>query len=95
MTDLYASPQDPSFFVHHGQVDRVWTIWQNLDIENRRNALSGTTTYANIPPSDNATLDTLLDMGPLAPQIRVRDVMSTVGVNGSGLWGPGLCYYYE
>jgi hypothetical protein len=26
--DVYASAGDPVFFLHHGMVDRLWTVWQ-------------------------------------------------------------------
>jgi hypothetical protein len=26
--DFYTSPGDPAFWLLHGQIDRVWTIWQ-------------------------------------------------------------------
>ena len=25
--DLFTSPADPAFWVHHGQMDRLWTTW--------------------------------------------------------------------
>jgi tyrosinase len=25
--DFYVSPGDPAFYLHHGQIDRLWTIW--------------------------------------------------------------------
>jgi tyrosinase len=25
--DFYVSPGDPAFYLHHGQVDRLWTIY--------------------------------------------------------------------
>ena len=25
--DLFTSPGDPAFWVHHGQMDRMWTYW--------------------------------------------------------------------
>lgn len=25
--DLFTSPGDPAFYLHHGQVDRLWTLW--------------------------------------------------------------------
>lgn len=25
--DLFTSPGDPAFFLHHAQVDRLWTLW--------------------------------------------------------------------
>lgn len=30
MLDVYGSPGDPVFWLHHAMVDRVWTIWQHL-----------------------------------------------------------------
>lgn len=47
LSDLFASPGDPAFHFHHAQVDRMWTIWQNLDIEQRQNQLQGSTTWFN------------------------------------------------
>lgn len=29
--DAYSSASDPGFWLHHAMVDRLWTIWQNLD----------------------------------------------------------------
>jgi len=47
MTDPFASPGDPVFYLHHAQIDRVWTIWQNLDAKNRTNQVFGTGTAFN------------------------------------------------
>ncbi|KAL5325795.1 hypothetical protein ACEPPN_006928 [Leptodophora sp. 'Broadleaf-Isolate-01'] len=33
--DFYVSPAEPVFWLHHGQVDRHWWIWQNQDPANR------------------------------------------------------------
>jgi tyrosinase len=38
MSNLFSGPNDPMFFVHHGQVDRVWAIWQGLDPMHRQYA---------------------------------------------------------
>jgi tyrosinase len=32
----------------------------------------------NAPPSANGTLDDIIDLGVLAPQIKIRDAMSTI-----------------
>ncbi|EEH20362.2 hypothetical protein PABG_02621 [Paracoccidioides brasiliensis Pb03] len=85
-TDFYSSPQEPAFFLHHGQIDRLWSIWQWLDIKERRDAMWGTLTFANIPPSRNGTLNDIIDLGPLAPPLTMSEVMSTVD-------GP-FCYFY-
>lgn len=45
--DAYASPGDPAFFLHHAMIDRVWSIWQNLDPDNRNKQVFGTSTAFN------------------------------------------------
>jgi len=34
--DFYFSPLEPGFYLHHGNIDRMHFIWQNLDWENRQ-----------------------------------------------------------
>ncbi|KAJ5502237.1 Tyrosinase [Penicillium fimorum] len=85
--DVFVSPGDPAFWLHHGMIDRTWWIWQNLDLHKRLNAISGTATFLNGPPSANTTLDTLLDLGYAGGEtVAMRDLMSTVS-------GP-FCYIY-
>ncbi|KAN0084716.1 hypothetical protein V8E54_001183 [Elaphomyces granulatus] len=85
--DFYVSPGDPAFFLHHGMIDKVWWMWQNLDRDNRLNAISGTGTFLNDPPSANTTLDTVIDLGYVAgTPTPMRDLMSTTD-------GP-FCYVY-
>lgn len=87
--DLFTSPGDPVFYLHHGMIDRVWWIWQTLDVQKRTGAegISGTGTFMNQPPSPNTTLDTTIDLGYAAGSpIKMRDLMSTTA-------GP-FCYIY-
>ncbi|KAJ5290822.1 Di-copper centre-containing protein [Penicillium angulare] len=85
--DVYVSPGDPAFWLHHGMIDRVWWIWQNLDLERRQNAISGTGTFLNEPPSGNTTLDTIVDVGYANGRpIAMKELMSTTA-------GP-FCYVY-
>ncbi|KAH8601176.1 tyrosinase [Bisporella sp. PMI_857] len=84
--DFFASPGDPAFFLHHAQIDRTWWIWQNQDLAKRQNAVSGTITLNNYPPSRNGTLDDWLEMGILGTGNTIKSVMSTT-------LGP-LCYIY-
>lgn len=86
-TDFLASPGDPAFYLHHSQVDRVWTQWQAKDPANRQYAISGTNTCLNTPPSSNTTLSDTLSWDLLGPDLKVRDLMA-VGTD----W---LCYRYE
>ncbi|KAH7364797.1 hypothetical protein BKA65DRAFT_492035, partial [Rhexocercosporidium sp. MPI-PUGE-AT-0058] len=89
--DAFVSPGDPAFYLHHGMIDRVWWLWQNQDPANRLNAISGTGTLMNMPPSANTTLDTIVDVGYAGNEgygpIAMRDLMSTVD-------GP-FCYTYD
>jgi tyrosinase len=85
--DVFVSPGDPAFWHHHGMIDRVWWIWQNLDLPNRQDAISGTGTFLNEPPSANTTLDTVVNLGYAAAKpTAMRDLMSTTA-------GP-FCYVY-
>lgn len=87
--DLFTSPGDPVFYLHHGMIDRVWWMWQMLDWKTRTGAggISGTGTMLNMPPSANATLETVIDLGYAAgPAVRMGDLMSTTD-------GP-MCYIY-
>ncbi|KAI9744548.1 MAG: hypothetical protein M1818_002077 [Claussenomyces sp. TS43310] len=84
--DLFSSPGDPAFYLHHGQIDRTWWIWQNQDMENRKSAIGGTITINNSPPSRNGTLDDMIDMVVNAPPIKISELLSTTE-------GP-FCYIY-
>lgn len=78
---------DPAFYLHHGQIDRLWTLWQALDPVKRQYALSGTNTLLNSPPSENTTLDHIINAGYAGgTNITMHDVMSTTK-------GP-FCYIY-
>ncbi|KAL8730721.1 MAG: hypothetical protein Q9181_004572, partial [Wetmoreana brouardii] len=84
--DPYASAGDPMLFLHHAQVDRLWTIWQALNPSVGTKQIYGTETAFNSPPSPNVTLTMDLDFGILAPKQKVGTVLSSVD-------GP-FCYAY-
>ncbi|KAJ5540198.1 hypothetical protein N7513_008530 [Penicillium frequentans] len=87
--DADASAGDPAFYHHHGMVDRVWWIWQNMDLKNREYAISGTSTFMDRPKSANVTLDYLIDVGYANGNrgpVAIKDLMSTTA-------GP-FCYVY-
>lgn len=87
--DLFSSPGDPYFFLHHAMIDRVYWTWQNQDVGPRtfgNNSLSGTITLNNMPPSRNTTKDDIIDLGVNAPPVKIADTLSTLG-------GP-FCYIY-
>ncbi|KAK3201173.1 hypothetical protein GRF29_213g1271195 [Pseudopithomyces chartarum] len=81
MRDVYASPGDPVFWLHHGMVDRHFRIWQNADSA-RLSYIDGTA--AGGTP---LTLDTSIVLNGLMPNMKVRDVMNTVA--------SPMCYKYN
>jgi tyrosinase len=87
--DFFTSAGDPAFYLHHSMIDRVWWIWQIQDLAKRKDAISGTITLSNVPPSRNTTLEDLQDIGFNAGSVPLKDLMSTLG----GLNGE-MCYIY-
>ncbi|KAK8135071.1 hypothetical protein PG984_007083 [Apiospora sp. TS-2023a] len=89
--DLYISPGDPAFWVHHGMMDRMWTLWQAMDPEVRNmqmdDGLYGHITWANEPGSRFASLDDVIDMGYAGPSTTLGKVASTTLGE--------LCYFYD
>lgn len=86
--DVFVSPADPHFYLHHGNVDRTWWIWQNLKWEERKDRINGTSTFLNTPPSREMTLNDTMDWGVLddGKGRRIGELMSTID-------GP-FCYVY-
>ncbi|KAL4886261.1 hypothetical protein BJY04DRAFT_213793 [Aspergillus karnatakaensis] len=73
------SPNDPLFFLHHTQVDRLWWLWQEEDPEDRYADYAGYKTQLQPggPTPQQATLDDRMPMWGLAADLRVREVMRT------------------
>lgn len=70
--------------------DRVWWIWQNLKPVERTFQIAGTRTMANIPPSANATIEDILNLGVVTP---ANAPASALKHNLSTVAGP-YCYIY-
>lgn len=75
------SPNDPVFFVHHAQIDRLWEQWRQGDLKARAVMFGG-----NNSDGSKASLNDVLPMMGLAKDVRVKDVMSTTA--------GGFCYGY-
>lgn len=88
--DVFTSPGDPAFYLHHAMIDRVWWMWQMLSPRERQygeTALGGTNTFLDQPPSANTTMDDYLEYGYVGGEpLQIRDAMSTVA-------GP-FCFVY-
>ncbi|KAI1818257.1 Di-copper centre-containing protein [Poronia punctata] len=44
MVNLFLSPGDPVFYLHHGYLDRVWYEWQSGDLSKRLTEIGGNNT---------------------------------------------------
>lgn len=87
MQDFHSSPNDPIFFLHHAMVDRVWAIWQALDSKNRQEAIYGTSTLNDSPPSPEKHLSDSIAFGFAGQNEIFGDLMDTLGGK--------FCYRYE
>ncbi|KAK7429634.1 hypothetical protein QQZ08_003829 [Neonectria magnoliae] len=95
--DVYTSPGDPLFFMHHANMDRLWTKWQYQDWPARRRDIGGPDTQFAYPFAffgdvdyKNVTLDYVMNFDKLIPgrqHFKIRDVMD--------IEGGALCYSYE
>jgi tyrosinase len=86
--NLWSSPNDPLFYLHHANLDRIWSIWQ------RQSSINLYDIGGPIFPNGTGliTLDYRMEMGQfMAPSLPIRTVMDTLNWNGHGL----LCYQYE
>lgn len=82
MQDVYASPADPVFWLHHAFIDRNFRIWQNANAGVRTTTISGTDGGGN-----RLTLDTGINIYGFRPDVRIRDVLNTQSTT--------LCYKYN
>jgi len=90
--DLSHSPNDPIFFLLHGQLDRAWAAWQDHDRRNRNAIAGGVDQDLNdfdahpLGTGTPVTKDTVIYMAGIGPDAKVNDVLSTTGGY--------LCYQY-
>ncbi|RYP04060.1 hypothetical protein DL764_004690 [Monosporascus ibericus] len=74
MTDFFASPQDPVFFLHHAQLDRVWALWQAAD-ESRRYTYNGTNTVFNpVDGTPQVTNETVMSFSVIGEDVTLEEV---------------------
>jgi tyrosinase len=85
-TDLFSSPTDPSFFLHHSMIDHLYWIWQVHHLFQAFD-IAGTITILNQPPSRDAVKTDPLDLGIIAPVITIGDALNTLS-------GSPFCYIY-
>ncbi|KAH7313855.1 hypothetical protein B0I35DRAFT_480502 [Stachybotrys elegans] len=69
------SPNDPIFFLHHGQIDRLWWLWQQIEPEVRNKDFSGNRYQDD--ETVQAALDDYMSFFGMADGIMVAEVMTT------------------
>lgn len=87
MSDVYSSPSDPTFWMHHLFVDHTYRVWQGAD-PSRVQTLNGNDAQGNA-----LTLDTIVSVNGIRPDVRVRDIINTLG--GTVIAGVPFCYKYN
>ncbi|KAG8159470.1 hypothetical protein KVR01_011131 [Diaporthe batatas] len=87
-SDFFASSQDPAFFLHHSQIDRLWAGWQDRHPE-LRYTYNGTSTIFN-PPGVTPEVDntTVMSFGAVGDSITVGETADPMGLTP-------YCYVYS
>lgn len=85
--DFFASAQDPSFYLHHSMLDRLWAMWQDGH-PGLRYTYNGTSTIFN-PPGVTPEVDnsTVMTFGLVGDPITVGEIADTMS-------GAPYCYVY-
>ncbi|KAH7173346.1 uncharacterized protein B0J16DRAFT_418652 [Fusarium flagelliforme] len=79
------SPNEPLFFLHHAQIDRIWWMWQQKKAGRDAEYNGKGMQYPSRERKD-VKLDDVLNMWGLAKDLKIKDVMNPSK-------GP-LCYRY-
>ncbi|WYZ44479.1 hypothetical protein EsH8_VII_000915 [Colletotrichum jinshuiense] len=84
----FTATNDPLFFLHHTQVDRLWWLWQNQDLENRTKEYFGSAeNFLEHPHNMGSHPTDVLQMGGLTSNGKVVDYLDTRAGH--------LCYTYD
>ncbi|KAE8833967.1 hypothetical protein HRS9122_08047 [Pyrenophora teres f. teres] len=90
--DVFVSPGDPVFWLHHAQVDRhwwMWALWDEAEVGRRTGMYDGGTNWFD-PNSRKGTPEDEQELGVVAPEgmnnLKANDLFSTTA-------GP-FCYVY-
>ncbi|KAF9052157.1 hypothetical protein BJ165DRAFT_1340679, partial [Panaeolus papilionaceus] len=68
--NLYSSPVEPIFFLHHANLDRIWWKWQSLNLTQRIIDVSGNDTHGH-----NVSLSYRLPFGQFNDNPPISEVM--------------------
>lgn len=77
------------FWLHHANVDRVFSIWQNQKPLERTLAISGSRYMKNVVDLGDSTLDDLMDLG------FIDNFDGGMVKEHASIVGGRYCYIYE
>ncbi|CAE6356956.1 unnamed protein product [Rhizoctonia solani] len=86
------SPNEPMFFLHHGNIDRLWWLWQKLNAKNQVAFAGGSVrnlTRPDLYPNGAAPwqdTSTVIPTAGMYKSVTIGDVLDTTGDT--------LCYIY-
>jgi tyrosinase len=86
MSDVWASPEDPIFWMHHSFIDHSWRIWQNQNGQ-RILTINGVDVNGN-----TLNLNTPVYMGGIVPDTTIGAIINTLG--DANIGGTPFCYRY-
>lgn len=86
MSDVYASPSDPIFFMHHLFVDAQFASWQEAN-SSRASSVADSCVDGSNPCATALTTKIVLDMNGLGANATVGDIVNTQG--------GAFCYRYD
>ncbi|KAF2279722.1 Di-copper centre-containing protein [Westerdykella ornata] len=95
MMNVFSSPGDPLFYLHHAYLDKLWADWQSQNLSARLLDISGTNRAPFPPfsfplpgndPGNVTTLSHVLTVYGAVPNVTIADVMD--------IQGGTLCYEY-
>jgi hypothetical protein len=83
MLDM-SSPNDPVFFMHHAQIDRMWSLWQY------KHPGSGTPKYVadagGTAPGTPLTFNAPGDIAPWSGSATPNEMIDGHAIHGTGVW---------
>jgi tyrosinase len=87
MSNIWSASNDPLFYLHHAQIDHIWSLWQGRATANA--AAIGGPIYPN--GTGTVTGDYPLEMTPFnGPGVKASMVLDIGNKNQKGV----LCYTY-
>jgi tyrosinase len=84
--DVYNSPAEPLFYLHHGALDWIYWRWQQKDLPTRLHQVGGNLIPEDYTNKTAVTLDFQVNIGKLAGDLRLEQLLDTQGEI--------LCYTY-